>query len=161
MCYLRNFQGVAFHVRSPPPYPPPRWQRDRRHLFFTELSFYWKQVLREKRIPPWMEVALIPMTGKPSLYPGLYLFTTPCRLVRPVQNLELGKEELIGTMEQVHRPLWWYNIQLSETQLTVKVLQLSWQSGIWKKVTTYFLPPLWSAWSSFHAYQTWEGWCSP
>uniref|UniRef100_A0A8C6CKJ1 DNA-directed RNA polymerase n=1 Tax=Moschus moschiferus TaxID=68415 RepID=A0A8C6CKJ1_MOSMO len=58
-------------------------------------------VLREKRIPPWMEVALIPMTGKPSLYPGLYLFTTPCRLVRPVQNLELGKEELIGTMEQI------------------------------------------------------------
>nr|KAF6329194.1 RNA polymerase I subunit B [Pipistrellus kuhlii] len=58
-------------------------------------------VLREKRIPPWMEVALVPMTGKPSLYPGLFLFTTPCRLVRPVQNLELGKEELIGTMEQL------------------------------------------------------------
>lgn len=48
-----------------------------------------------------MEVALVPMTGKPSLYPGLYLFTTPCRLVRPVQNVELGREELIGTMEQV------------------------------------------------------------
>lgn len=48
-----------------------------------------------------MEVVLVPMTGKPSLYPGLFLFTTPCRLVRPVQNLELGKEELIGTMEQV------------------------------------------------------------
>ncbi|KAK1332849.1 LOW QUALITY PROTEIN: hypothetical protein QTO34_006380 [Cnephaeus nilssonii] len=59
------------------------------------------KVLREKRIPPWMEVALVPMTGKPSLYPGLFLFTTPCRLVRPVQNLELGKEELIGTMEQL------------------------------------------------------------
>ncbi|XP_011808472.1 PREDICTED: DNA-directed RNA polymerase I subunit RPA2 isoform X5 [Colobus angolensis palliatus] len=58
-------------------------------------------VLREKRIPPWMEVVLIPMTGKPSLYPGLFLFTTPCRLVRPVRNLELGKEELIGTMEQI------------------------------------------------------------
>lgn len=48
-----------------------------------------------------MEVALVPMTGKPSLYPGLFLFTTPCRLVRPVQNVELGREELIGTMEQV------------------------------------------------------------
>uniref|UniRef100_A0A9L0IYN7 DNA-directed RNA polymerase n=1 Tax=Equus asinus TaxID=9793 RepID=A0A9L0IYN7_EQUAS len=60
-----------------------------------------RTVLREKRIPPWMEVALIPMTGKPSLYPGLFLFTTPCRLVRPVQNLELGREELIGTMEQI------------------------------------------------------------
>uniref|UniRef100_A0A8C5V7K7 DNA-directed RNA polymerase subunit beta n=1 Tax=Microcebus murinus TaxID=30608 RepID=A0A8C5V7K7_MICMU len=59
------------------------------------------KVLREKRIPPWMEVALVPMTGKASLYPGLFLFTTPCRLVRPVQNLGLGKEELIGTMEQI------------------------------------------------------------
>uniref|UniRef100_A0A8D2B421 DNA-directed RNA polymerase n=1 Tax=Sciurus vulgaris TaxID=55149 RepID=A0A8D2B421_SCIVU len=58
-------------------------------------------VLREKRIPPWMEVVLVPVTGKPSLYPGLLLFTTPCRLVRPVQNLDLGKEELIGTMEQL------------------------------------------------------------
>uniref|UniRef100_A0AAA9TWZ4 DNA-directed RNA polymerase n=2 Tax=Bos TaxID=9903 RepID=A0AAA9TWZ4_BOVIN len=69
-------------------------------LQLTELHI-GRTVLREKRIPPWMEVALIPMTGKPSLYPGLYLFTTPCRLVRPVQNLELGKEELIGTMEQI------------------------------------------------------------
>ncbi|XP_021553035.2 DNA-directed RNA polymerase I subunit RPA2 isoform X2 [Neomonachus schauinslandi] len=69
-------------------------------LRLTELHLD-RTVLREKRIPPWMEVALIPMTGKPSLYPGLFLFTTPCRLVRPVQNLELGREELIGTMEQI------------------------------------------------------------
>ncbi|XP_077699409.1 DNA-directed RNA polymerase I subunit RPA2 isoform X2 [Canis aureus] len=66
-----------------------------------QLFLMFLKVLKEKRIPPWMEVALIPMTGKPSLYPGLFLFTTPCRLVRPVQNLELGKEELIGTMEQI------------------------------------------------------------
>lgn len=64
-----------------------------------------------------MEVALIPMTGKPSLYPGLFLFTTPCRLVRPVQNLELGKEELIGTMEQVGTSCSVaYGEQLSEAQ---------------------------------------------
>lgn len=59
-----------------------------------------------------MEVALIPMTGKPSLYPGLFLFTTLCRLVRPVQNLELGKEELIGTMEQL-----FMNIAISEDEV--------------------------------------------
>uniref|UniRef100_A0A8C3WA75 DNA-directed RNA polymerase n=1 Tax=Catagonus wagneri TaxID=51154 RepID=A0A8C3WA75_9CETA len=76
-------------------------------LMFLKGSLPWmalrigRTVLREKRIPPWMEVVLIPATGKPSLYPGLYLFTTPCRLVRPVQNLELGREELIGTMEQI------------------------------------------------------------
>lgn len=57
--------------------------------------------MQEKKIPGWTEVVLIPMTGKPSLYPGLFIFTTPCRMMRPVQNLALGKEEWIGTMEQV------------------------------------------------------------
>nr|XP_048698267.1 DNA-directed RNA polymerase I subunit RPA2 isoform X1 [Caretta caretta] len=59
------------------------------------------KVMQEKKIPAWTEVVLIPMTGKPSLYPGLFIFTTPCRMVRPVRNLALGKEELIGTLEQV------------------------------------------------------------
>ncbi|XP_059576385.1 DNA-directed RNA polymerase I subunit RPA2 [Alligator mississippiensis] len=59
------------------------------------------KVLQEKKIPAWTEVVLVPMTGKPSLYPGLFIFTTPCRMVRPVRNLALGKEELIGTLEQV------------------------------------------------------------
>ncbi|XP_019404522.1 PREDICTED: DNA-directed RNA polymerase I subunit RPA2 [Crocodylus porosus] len=59
------------------------------------------KVLQEKKIPAWTEVVLVPMTGKPSLYPGLFIFTTPCRMVRPVRNVALGKEELIGTLEQV------------------------------------------------------------
>lgn len=41
------------------------------------------------------------MTGKPSLYPGLFIFTNPCRMVRPVRNLSYGKNEWIGTLEQV------------------------------------------------------------
>ncbi|XP_028983272.1 DNA-directed RNA polymerase I subunit RPA2 [Betta splendens] len=60
------------------------------------------KVLREKKIPPWTEIVLVPKTGKASLYPGLFLFTTPCRMVRPVQNLALGKQELIGTFEQLY-----------------------------------------------------------
>uniref|UniRef100_A0A3Q3J2Z8 DNA-directed RNA polymerase subunit beta n=1 Tax=Monopterus albus TaxID=43700 RepID=A0A3Q3J2Z8_MONAL len=60
------------------------------------------KVLREKKIPPWTEIVLIPKTGKASLYPGLFLFTTPCRMVRPVRNLALGKQELIGTFEQLY-----------------------------------------------------------
>ena len=59
------------------------------------------QVLREKKIPPWTEIVLVPKTGKASMYPGLFLFTTPCRMVRPVRNLAVGKQELIGTFEQV------------------------------------------------------------
>ncbi|CAF89806.1 unnamed protein product, partial [Tetraodon nigroviridis] len=60
------------------------------------------KVLREKKIPPWTEIVLVPKTGKPSLYPALLLFTTPCRMMRPVQNLTLGKQELIGTFEQLY-----------------------------------------------------------
>lgn len=58
-------------------------------------------MLKAKKIPPWTEIVLVPKTGKASLYPGVFLFTTPCRMVRPVQNLALGKQELIGTFEQV------------------------------------------------------------
>uniref|UniRef100_A0A7N6F8Z0 DNA-directed RNA polymerase subunit beta n=1 Tax=Anabas testudineus TaxID=64144 RepID=A0A7N6F8Z0_ANATE len=57
---------------------------------------------REKKIPPWTEIVLVPKTSKASLYPGLFLFTTPCRMVRPVCNLALGKQELIGTFEQLY-----------------------------------------------------------
>ncbi|KAM3931519.1 DNA-directed RNA polymerase I subunit RPA2 [Leptodactylus fuscus] len=59
------------------------------------------KVTQERKLPPWTEIVLIPMTGKASLYPGLYIFTTPCRMVRPVRNLAVGKEELIGSLEQV------------------------------------------------------------
>ncbi|XP_075059866.1 DNA-directed RNA polymerase I subunit RPA2 [Mixophyes fleayi] len=59
------------------------------------------KVTQERKIPPWTEIVLIPMTGKASLYPGLFIFTTPCRMVRPVRNLAVGKEELIGALEQV------------------------------------------------------------
>ncbi|CAK6962407.1 DNA-directed RNA polymerase I subunit RPA2 [Scomber scombrus] len=60
------------------------------------------KVLREKRIPPWTEIVLVPKTGKASLYPGLFLFTTPCRMVRPVRNLAHGQQEMIGTFEQLY-----------------------------------------------------------
>ncbi|XP_037533679.1 DNA-directed RNA polymerase I subunit RPA2 [Nematolebias whitei] len=60
------------------------------------------KVLGEKKIPPWTEIVLVPRTGKASLYPGLFLFTTPCRMMRPVQNLAHGKQELIGTFEQLY-----------------------------------------------------------
>uniref|UniRef100_A0A667ZHJ8 DNA-directed RNA polymerase n=1 Tax=Myripristis murdjan TaxID=586833 RepID=A0A667ZHJ8_9TELE len=60
------------------------------------------KVLKENKIPPWTEIVLVPKTGKASLYPGLYLFTTPCRMVRPVRNLAQGKQELIGTFEQLY-----------------------------------------------------------
>eukprot|EP01147_Barroeca_monosierra_P009559 gene9559-1788_t len=52
-------------------------------------------------IPETLEIALVePSPG--SIYPGLYLFTTPARMLRPVMNLSLNKQELISTFEQVY-----------------------------------------------------------
>ncbi|XDV50722.1 hypothetical protein PO909_019738 [Leuciscus waleckii] len=72
------------------------------------------KVLREKKVPPWTEIILVPQTGKASLYPGLHLFTTPCRMVRPVRNLGLGKQELIGTFEQAYLNVGIFEEELEE-----------------------------------------------
>jgi len=48
-----------------------------------------------------MEVAFIPQTGiSGSPYPGLFIFTSAARLVRPVLHRASGKTEMIGPMEQ-------------------------------------------------------------
>ncbi|XP_072103195.1 DNA-directed RNA polymerase I subunit RPA2 [Mobula birostris] len=70
------------------------------------------KVLQMKKVPSWIEIVLIPMMGKPGIYPGLYLFTTMCRMMRPVRNLALGKEELIGTLEQLYM-----NIAITEADI--------------------------------------------
>jgi hypothetical protein len=35
-----------------------------------------------------------------GVYPGIFLYTQPARMVRPVRQLSTGKLELIGTLEQ-------------------------------------------------------------
>ncbi|XP_060606086.1 DNA-directed RNA polymerase I subunit RPA2-like, partial [Ruditapes philippinarum] len=54
------------------------------------------------KVPPTMEICLVKKTEYASQYPGLYLFTTPARMVRPVRNLALNEIEMIGTFEQVY-----------------------------------------------------------
>ncbi|XP_074659731.1 DNA-directed RNA polymerase I subunit RPA2-like [Tubulanus polymorphus] len=49
-----------------------------------------------------MEICLIPMSEHRSQYPGLYLFTTLARMIRPVMNLAHKKIEMIGSFEQVY-----------------------------------------------------------
>jgi len=51
---------------------------------------------------PWeMEIALV-MPSDGGQYPGLYIFTTPARMMRPVKHLATGIVELIGSFEQVY-----------------------------------------------------------
>ncbi len=63
----------------------------------------------DRRVPKTTEIVLVPMPdpARPSSaapggqFPGLFLFTGPARMVRPVVNLALNAIELIGTFEQV------------------------------------------------------------
>ncbi len=57
-------------------------------------------------IPKYLEICHVPKIELSncnySLYPGLYLFTTPGRMMRPVKNLTTNQTEYIGTMEQCY-----------------------------------------------------------
>lgn len=58
---------------------------------------------RVVQVPSSLEVGLVPhMTD--GQFPGVFLFTTPSRMMRPVLNLATGTQELIGSFEQVHTP---------------------------------------------------------
>lgn len=58
------------------------------------------KIMSQPRVPPTLEVALIPSGNAGGPYPGLYLFTSAARLVRPVLHRASGKTEFIGPMEQ-------------------------------------------------------------
>lgn len=49
-----------------------------------------------------MEISFIPRTKQASQFPGIFIFTNPARMVRPVKNLVSKTTELIGTLEQVY-----------------------------------------------------------
>ena len=59
-----------------------------------------------KGVSKYMEICVVPSQELANcsytLYPGLYLFTSPGRLVRPVRNLQTNTVEYIGTMEQCY-----------------------------------------------------------
>ena len=57
-------------------------------------------------LPKYMEICHVPKINLEncsySLYPGLYIFTTPGRMMRPLTNLTTNDIEYIGTMEQCY-----------------------------------------------------------
>jgi DNA-directed RNA polymerase I subunit RPA2 len=52
-------------------------------------------------VPSTLEIVLVRTKNVPAQYPGLFLFTGPARMMRPVMNLSAGRVELIGSFEQV------------------------------------------------------------
>lgn len=60
----------------------------------------------ELLVPPHLEVAHLPyQRGGP--FPGIFLFSSPARMVRPVQQLPAGGAELVGSLEQAHTAIRW------------------------------------------------------
>lgn len=57
-------------------------------------------------VPKFLEICHIPKIELAncgySLYPALYLYTSPGRMMRPVKNLTTNQTEHIGTMEQCY-----------------------------------------------------------
>jgi hypothetical protein len=47
-------------------------------------------------------VAIHKEVGGTGAYPGLYLFATPARMVRPVMHAGLGRTEWLGSLEQTY-----------------------------------------------------------
>ena len=67
------------------------------HAF--ELSAVCLCQVEEELIPPHLEIAHIPYArGGP--FPGIFMFTSPARMVRPVTQLATATRELIGSLEQ-------------------------------------------------------------
>ena len=52
------------------------------------------------KVPTMLEIAVVP-PSKGGQFPGLFLFSTPARMMRAVLNLSTQTKELIGTFEQV------------------------------------------------------------
>ena len=52
------------------------------------------------QVPETLEIGLVPKL-KQGQYPGLFLFSNPARMVRPVFNLATNVTEMIGSFEQV------------------------------------------------------------
>ncbi|XP_077291956.1 RNA polymerase I subunit Rpl135 [Arctopsyche grandis] len=53
-------------------------------------------------VPYTLEIVLVPKKTISAQYPGMFLFTSSARMMRPVINLAVNKLELIGTFEQVY-----------------------------------------------------------
>ncbi|CAH1407605.1 unnamed protein product [Nezara viridula] len=58
--------------------------------------------IKGEKVPNTLEIVLVPKKDIAHQHPGLFLFTGPARMMRPVMNLSVNQIELIGTFEQVY-----------------------------------------------------------
>ena len=58
--------------------------------------------IKGEEVPNTLEIVLVPILKVSGQFPGLFLFTGPARMMRPVMNLALKEVEFVGTFEQVY-----------------------------------------------------------
>lgn len=58
--------------------------------------------IENQEIPNTLEIVLVPNEEYSMQYPGVFLFSGPARMMRPVINLTANKIEFVGTFEQVY-----------------------------------------------------------
>ncbi|KAL6447618.1 hypothetical protein ACFW04_000064 [Cataglyphis niger] len=58
--------------------------------------------IKGQEIPTTLEIALVPKKKVSAQYPGLFLFTSAARMMRPVINLAVQEIEFLGTFEQIY-----------------------------------------------------------
>ncbi|KAF5272615.1 hypothetical protein FQR65_LT17315 [Abscondita terminalis] len=58
--------------------------------------------IKGEEIPNTLEIVLVTAKSIVGQYPGLFLFTGPARMMRPLYNLYCKEIELVGTFEQVY-----------------------------------------------------------
>ncbi|XP_060523346.1 DNA-directed RNA polymerase I subunit RPA2 isoform X2 [Cylas formicarius] len=74
-------------------------QKNRAQVIVNQLRLI---KIKGEQVPDSLEIVLIPMKDTKAQYPGIFLFTGPARMMRPVLNLKVNEVELIGTFEQVY-----------------------------------------------------------
>ncbi|RZC39794.1 DNA-directed RNA polymerase I subunit RPA2, partial [Asbolus verrucosus] len=65
-----------------------------------------------EEVPNTLEIVLVPLKKFTAQFPGLYLFTGPARMMRPLLHLKTKQIEFVGTFEQVYM-----NICVSQDEL--------------------------------------------
>ncbi|XP_064213291.1 DNA-directed RNA polymerase I subunit RPA2 [Tribolium castaneum] len=58
--------------------------------------------IKGEEVPNTLEIVLVPLMKVTAQFPGLYLFTGPARMMRPLLNLKTKEVEFVGTFEQVY-----------------------------------------------------------
>lgn len=76
---------------------------------------FWKVDSPKHKIPLDLEIGYVP-PSRNGQYPGIFLFSSEARMMRPVKYLPLGKEDWVGPFEQVYM-----NIAITPDEITSNI----------------------------------------